>query len=44
MVEENQDAGTAVGDPVTASDAEGDTIEYSLSDSEDFEIDPGAAR
>jgi hypothetical protein len=28
MVEENQEAGTAVGDPVTAFDVEGDTVTY----------------
>ena len=38
-VEENQDAGTAVGDPVTASDVEGDTVIYTLSESMYFEID-----
>jgi PKD repeat protein len=37
-VEENQDAGTAVGDPITASDAEGDTVTYSM-ESMYFEID-----
>ena len=37
-VEESQDAGTAVGDPVTASDAEGDTVTYSM-ESMYFEID-----
>ena len=38
MVEENQEAGTAVGDPVTASDVEGDTVTY-LMESMYFEID-----
>ena len=38
MVEENQGAGTAAGDPVTATDMEGDAIEYSL-DSDYFAID-----
>ena len=37
-VEENQDAGTAVGDPITASDAEGDAVTYSM-ESMYFEID-----
>ena len=37
-VEESQDAGTAVGDPVTASDVEGDTVTYSM-ESMYFEID-----
>ena len=38
MVEENQEAGTAVGDPVTAFDVEGDTVTYSM-ESMYFEID-----
>ena len=37
-VEESQDAGTAVGDPVTASDVEGDPVTYSM-ESMYFEID-----
>ena len=39
-VDEKKPAGLNVGDPVAATDAEGDTIEYSL-DSEYFAIDAG---
>ena len=38
-VDEKRQAGLNVGDPVTATDAEGDTVTYSLSDSEYFTID-----
>ena len=38
-VEENSLAGTNVGEPVTATDREGDTLTYSLSGSDSFSID-----
>ena len=38
-VEENSLAGTNVGEPVTATDREGDTSTYSLSGSDSFSID-----
>ena len=44
MVEENMPAGTDVGDPVTASDADGDTLTYELSGDDNFAIDPETAQ
>ena len=38
-VDENMDAGTAVGDPVTAADDAADTVTYSLEGSDYFMID-----
>ena len=38
-VAENSPAGTAVGDPVTATDPDGDALTYSLGGSSDFAID-----
>ena len=39
MVEENMPAGADVGDPVTASDADGDTLTYKLTGDDNFTID-----
>jgi hypothetical protein len=39
-VDENTEAGTAVGDPITATDADGQEITYSLDDSSVVEIWP----
>ena len=39
MVDENMDAGTAVGDPVTAMDEDGDDLMYTISESMYFGID-----
>jgi hypothetical protein len=38
-VDENSEAGTAVGDPVAATDDDGDELTYSISESMYFEID-----
>ena len=38
-VAENSAGGANVGDPVTATDEDGDTITYSMSDSGNFQID-----
>ncbi|MDE2823216.1 MAG: cadherin domain-containing protein, partial [Chloroflexota bacterium] len=39
MIDENMDAGTAVGDPVAAMDEDGDELMYTISESMYFEID-----
>ena len=45
MVDENQDAGAAVGDPVTASDVDGDTLTYTLSGGDgNFDIDSASGQ
>ncbi len=43
-VAENAAAGTAVGSPVTASDADGDTLTYSLSGASEFTIDAASGQ
>ena len=40
QADENAASGTPVGDPVTASDPNGDDIAYSVTGSADFDIDP----
>ncbi len=43
-VSENAAAGTLVGDPVTATDADGDALSYSLSGASEFAIDAGTGQ
>ena len=43
-VEENSPAGTAVGDPVTATDPDGGTLTYTLSEAAEFDIDPATGQ
>ncbi len=44
QVSENSAAGTLVGDPVTATDADGDALSYSLSGASEFAIDAGTGQ
>ncbi len=44
MIEENMEVGSNVGDPVVATDQDGDELTYSISESMYFEIDPATGQ